>query len=175
MFAAHFAVGLAVAARARRAPMSAVLAGAFLPDLVWIGLATAGVEPSAPSAFFDGWSHSVVSVLAEATIFAMFFAYRGYRVWTTIWLAVLSHVVLDAVIHPTRIQLYPRALLQAPSNLWRWGATPWVLGASHYWWIQFAVIVPLLAIYGMASLRSLFPRNLVLATVLIVLGLHLVF
>jgi hypothetical protein len=112
MFAAHFAAGLAIGARARRAPMSALLAGAFLPDVVWIGFAAVGVEPSAPSVFFDGWSHSFVSVLVEATVFALFFAYKGVRVWLPVWLAVMSHVVLDAIIHPSPLALYPHASLR---------------------------------------------------------------
>lgn len=100
MFAAHFAVGLAIGARARRAPMPALLAGAFLPDIVWIGLAAAGVEPFTRSAFFDGWSHSVVSVLVEAAVFALCFAHKGVRVWLPVWLAVMSHVVLDVIYSP---------------------------------------------------------------------------
>jgi hypothetical protein len=88
--------------------MSALLAGVFLPDVVWIGLDAAGVEPSGQSVFFDGWSHSFVSVLVEATVFALFFAYKGVRVWLPVWLAVMSHVVLDAIIHPKPIALSAR-------------------------------------------------------------------
>lgn len=175
MFAAHFAAGLALGARAPRAPTWAVLAGAFLPDVLWIVLATAGVEPSAPSVFFDGWSHSVASVLAEATVFAAFFVNKGYRVWLPIWLAVMSHVVLDGIIHPTPIALFPHASLRVPWDLWRWGAAPGLLGFSHYWCVQCAIMAALLGIYAPAALRSPMPRNLVLATVLLVLGLHLVF
>jgi hypothetical protein len=175
MFAAHFAAGLAIGARARRAPMAALLAGAFLPDVVWIGFAAVGVEPSAPSVFFDGWSHSFVSVLVEATVFVLFFAYKGVRVWLPVWLAVLSHVVLDAIIHPSPIALYPHASLRVSWDLWRWGSLPTALGFSYYWWIQLAIVAALLGAYAIAMLRSSFPPNLVGATVLLVLGLHWVF
>ncbi|MGA9970982.1 MAG: hypothetical protein WBQ07_11610 [Candidatus Acidiferrales bacterium] len=175
MFAAHFAAGLAIGACTRRAPMSALLAGAFLPDVVWIGLAAAGVEPSAPSVFFDGWSHSFVSVLVEATVFALFFAYKGVRVWLPVWLAVMSHVVLDAIIHPMPISLYPHASVSVPWDLWPWGSLPAALGFSHYWWVQLAIVAGLLGVYAVAALRSLFPPNLVGATVLLVLGLHWIF
>lgn len=174
MFAAHFAVGLAIGARAR-APMSALLAGEFHPDVVWIGLAAAGIEPSASSVLFDGWSHSFVSVLVEATVFALFFARKGVRVWLPVWLAVMSHVVLDAIIHPSPIALYPHASLRLPWDLWRWGSLPAGLGFSHYWWVQFAIMAALLGVYVTASLRSSFPRNLVGATVLLMLGLHWIF
>ena len=172
MFAAHFAAGLAIGARARRAPMSALLAGAFLPDVVWIGLAAAGVEPSAPAVFFDGWSHSFVSVLVLATVFALFFASQGVCVWLPVWLAVMSHVVLDSIIHPKPIALYPHALLRVPWDLWHWGSLPAAFGLSHYWWVQFAIMLALLGVYAIATLRSSFPPNLVGATVLLVLGLH---
>lgn len=175
MFAAHFAAGLAIGARARRAPMSALLAGAFLPDLVWIGLAAVGVEPSAPAVFFDDWSHSFVSVSVAATVFALFFASKGARVWLPVWLAVMSHVVLDVVIHPKPVALYPHASLRVPWDLWNWGSLPALLGFSHYWWVQFAIVAALLGVYTTAELRSSFPPNLVGATVLLVLGLHSVF
>lgn len=175
MFAAHFAVGLAIGAHARRAPMAALLAAAFLPDIVWVGLAVAGIEPSAPSVFFDGWSHSVASVLVMATLFALFFVHEGVQVWLPIWLAAMSHVVLDAIVHPVPIELYPHSSLRVPWDLWRWGSQPVALGFSHYWWIQLAVVVVLLGVYAKASLRSSFPPNLVAATVLLVLGLHVAF
>jgi hypothetical protein len=151
MFAAHFAAGLAIGARARRAPMSALLAGAFLPDVVWIGLAAGGVEPSAPSVFFDGWSHSFVSVLVMATVFALFFAHKGVRVWLPVWLAVISHVVLDAIIDPTPIAPYPHTSLWVPWDLWRWGALPSTLGFSHYWWIQLPIVAVLLGAYAVSA------------------------
>ncbi len=175
MFAAHFAAGLAIGAHARRAPMSSLLAGALLPDIVWIGLAAAGVEPSDPSVFFDGWSHSFVSVLFMATVFALFFAYKGIRVWLPIWLAVMSHLVLDSIIHPAPIALYPHSSLRLPWDLWRWGLAPGLLGFSHYWWIQLAIVILLLGAYARAALRWSFPANLVGATVLLVLGLHWTF
>ncbi|MEW9573602.1 hypothetical protein ABQJ54_17750 [Rhodanobacter sp. Si-c] len=174
MFAAHFAAGLAIGAHARRAPMAALLAGAFLPDIVWIGLAVAGIEPSAPAVFFDGWSHSFASVLVMAALFALCFAHAGMQAWLPAGLAVMSHVVLDAIVHPVPIALYPHASLRVPWDLWSWGAQPAALGFSHYWWIQLAVVVALLGVYARASLRSSFPPNLVAATVLLVLGLHMV-
>jgi hypothetical protein len=56
MYAPHFAAALAIESRVRRAPLWALLVGAFLPDLVWIVFARAGVEPAQPSCFFDDWS-----------------------------------------------------------------------------------------------------------------------
>jgi hypothetical protein len=172
MFAAHFAVGLAIGARARQALMSALLAGAFLPDVVWIGLAAARVEPSAPSVFFDGWSHSFVSVLVEATVFALFFARKGVRVWLPVWLAVMSHVVPDAIIHPSQSRSIRTRRCGfrgtcGPGARCRQGLAFRITGgSSSQSWLRFS------AVYVTASLRSSFPRNLVGATVLLMLGLY---
>ena len=172
MFAAHFAAGLAIGGRESKAPISALLAGVFLPDLIWIALAFAGVEPSGPSVFFDGWSHSFLSVATEATVFASFFALKGLRVWLSIWFAVLSHFALDAIIHPRPLELYPHARVRIPWNLWRWGAKPTPFGPSHYWWVQFFVVTILLGVYVLRTRRSSLPTNLAAATVLLVFGLH---
>jgi hypothetical protein len=175
MYAAHFAAGLAIGARAPRAPMWALLAGAFLPDVAWIGLSCAGVEPAGTGVFFDDWSHSLVSVLILATLFALCFVRSGRGVWLAIWLAVASHFVLDAPIHPRPLALYPHAAIRVPWDLWHWGETPWALGFSHYWWVQLAVTLTLLAVYVAGVPRRNFAPNLAWATVLLVLGLHLVF
>jgi hypothetical protein len=122
-----------------------------------------------------GWSHSFVSVLVEATVFALFFAYKGVRVWLPVWLAEMSHVVLDAIIHPSPIALYPHASLRVSWDLWRWGSLPTALGFSYYWWVQLAIVTARLGAYAIEVLRSSFPPNLAGATALLVLGLRWVF
>ena len=42
MYAPHFAAALAIKSTVPRAPLAALLAGAFLPDLLWIALARIG-------------------------------------------------------------------------------------------------------------------------------------
>lgn len=175
MYAAHFAAGLAIGARAPRAPMWALLAGAFLPDVVWIGLSCAGAEPAETGVFFDDWSHSLVSVLILATLFALCFVRKGRGVWLPTWLAVASHFVLDAPIHPRPLALYPYAAARMPWDLWHWGEAAGPLGFLNYWWLQLAVTVALLAVYVLGMRRQNFAPNLAWATVLGVVGLHLVF
>ncbi len=176
MYAAHFAAGLAIGSRAARAPIWALLIGCFLPDIVWIVLAVAGVEPTdPPAAFFDDWSHSLASILVEASVFALFFVRRGVRVWGPIWLAVASHFPLDVLIHPKPLALYPHAALRAPWDLWHWGATRTPLVFTHYGWIQLAIVLALLAIYAIGARRQAVPLNLIAATVLLVIALHLLF
>ena len=46
----------------------------FLPDLLWIALARAGIEPEyPPHAFFDDWSHSAFMILLWSAVFALAF------------------------------------------------------------------------------------------------------
>src|SRR3954468_15238843 len=109
MYAAHFAAALVIKTRAPEAPTWALMAGAFLPDFIWVALGLAGVEPSQGPAFFDDWSHSLVMVALYATLFALVFGRRGLSVMAPLWLAVLSHFLLDLPIHPKDLALYPHS------------------------------------------------------------------
>ena len=77
MYAPHFAAALAIKARTPEAPLWALLTGAFVPDLLWIVLARIGIEPAQTSNFFDGWSHSLISVVVLATLYALPFLPKG--------------------------------------------------------------------------------------------------
>ena len=175
MYAAHFAAGLAIKSRAPAAPTWAVLTAAFLPDFVWIGLAAAGVEPANGKVFFDEWSHSLVSIGVEASLFAALFWRSGPAVWAPIWLAGASHFLLDLPIHPAPLALYPHSAIHAGWNLWAWGLTKSALGQSNYWWIQLGVMLALLAVYALSAKKAAIPWNVAAATCLAVFGLHLVF
>lgn len=60
MFAAHFAAGLALKSAAPKVRTWVLLTGAFLPDLAWIVLARAGIEPEDAVPYFDGWFRAAV-------------------------------------------------------------------------------------------------------------------
>ena len=140
MTAAHFAAALAIKSRVPDAPTGALIAGAFVPDFVWIALATAGIEPTKRSVFFDEWSHSLLSVLIFATLYALAFRGRGRSVAAAMWVAVCSHFVLDLPIHPKNLAVYPHS------------ATHVGLGLSSvapmtYWFVQLAVVLLLLGVY----------------------------
>ncbi len=174
MYAAHFAAALAIKGLAPRTSAWALLCGAFIPDFLWIGLAAVGVEPADSKIFFDDWSHSLASITLEATIFAFLFYRRGPRVFVPAWLAVFSHFVLDFLIHPQPLALYPHSSIHLGWDLWSWGLSKAFLGATHYWWIQFAVILALLAIYSTGARKSGIPANLVAASCVTVIGLHFI-
>lgn len=174
MFAAHLAVGLAIKAAQPKAPAWAVLTGAFLPDLFWIGFAGIGIEPSSDAVFFDGWSHSVASIIVQAILFAICFYRYGGAVVAAVGLAVLSHLPLDALIHPKPIELWPHAPLLLGYPNWSWAQTSLALNKSRYWWAQLTIIVPLLAFYCQKAVKNQVPINLIGASCILVLGVHLI-
>jgi hypothetical protein len=174
MFAAHLATGLAIKAVQPKVPAWAVLGGAFLPDLFWIAFAGADVEPANDAQFFDGWSHSAASIVVQAIVFALCFRRQGRAVMMAVGLAVLSHIPLDAIIHPEPLELWPHAPFVLGVADWSWGQTALLLKKSRYWWIQLAIILPLLGLYWRRS-RSWLPPNLAGASCLVTLGLHLTF
>jgi len=176
MFAAHLAAGLAIRAIQPKAPAWSVLTAAFLPDLFWIGFAGAGLEPASDAAFFDGWSHSAASILIEAILFSACFARLGRPGMLAVGAAVLSHLPLDMLIHPQPLQIWPHSSIVLGVSDWRWGQVALLFGKSRYWWIQLAVTLPLLTLYCVKSVRKTdVPANLVAASTVIVLGLHLAF
>src|SRR5215470_3362453 len=137
MFAAHFAAALAIKGRAPRAPAWALLTGAFVPDLLWIPLAALGIEPTARAVFFDDWSHSLLTTITWATLWAAIFWRRGAAVAVAVWLAVFSHFLLDLPIHPKPLALYPHSAVHLGIGLSQ-------VDRATYWWVQLAVVVALI-------------------------------
>jgi hypothetical protein len=175
MFAAHLAAGLAIGAAQPKAPAWAVLTAVFLPDLLWIALAGAGAEPASDAAYFDGWSHSAVSIAVQAFLFALCFRRLGRAVMLAIGLAVFSHLPLDALIHPRPIELWPHSAITLGRPTWAWGQMQSALGKSRYWWVQLAIVAPLLGFYWLRVSGRRLPSSLAAASCLLVFGVHLAF
>jgi hypothetical protein len=165
MFAAHFAAGVAIKTQVPEAPIRPLLAAVFLPDFVWIALSAVGVEPAAPGRFWDGYSHSLVMVLLYAAITAFAFRGHGRAVSAAFFLAVFSHFLLDAPIHPAPLELYPHSSMHFVFHI----AT---VDSMTYWLVQLSVTLVLLAVYvkGMRLLGE--ARALTLQTCVGVLALH---
>jgi hypothetical protein len=172
MYAAHFAAALAIKSRAPAAPTGALMVGAFVPDFVWVGLGLAGIEPSQGPAFFDDWSHSLAMVIVWATLFALCFWRRGPSVVWPVWLAGFSHFLLDLPIHPKNLALYPHSSVHLGWNLWEYGQTP-LWSRTPYWWVQLAVLAVLTFVYAQGARRLRVPVNIIAASCLILLCLHL--
>jgi len=101
MYAGHLAAGLALRGRARRVPVAAFLAGAFLLDVLWILFGVLHIDPT-PG---NDWSHSLLMSMVWATAFAVLFWRFGRIALVAIWLSVFSHFVLDLIVQGG--SLYP--------------------------------------------------------------------
>lgn len=173
MYAPHFAAALAIKSTVPRTSLAALLIGAFLPDVLWIALARSGVEPADAPVFFDDWSHSLVSVVVLATVFAALFLRAGGVVFVAVWLAVGSHFLLDFPVHPRRLALYPFSRLHVGWDLWAWGARAGWLGIANYWWLQCVILVVLLLVYVRGMRRARAPVTTILASCVVVTGAQL--
>jgi len=160
MYAGHFAAGLALRGRARRVPVAALLFGAFLLDLFWILFGVFHLDNTA----WDDWSHSLVMSVVWATAFAAFFWRLGRREFVVVWLAILSHYVLDLTVQGA--SLYPNE----PMRL----LIP-ILVTHHYRLCQLLVCIVLLAVFLYDERRSLQPVWRVWAVCGLVLVLNLRF
>ena len=119
MFAGHLAVALAAKRVAPRAPLAALVAGAFGLDLLWPVLLLIGAEQVrivpgytafTPLAFEHyPWSHSLSMALIWAIIAGRLAAMllKNLTAGLVIGFAVASHWLLDYVTHVPDLPLWP--------------------------------------------------------------------
>lgn len=145
MFLGHYAVGLAAKKFAPRSSLGALVAAPILLDLLWpifllLGWEHVTIEPNSNPFLrlhFDSYpiSHGLVAVVGWATLYAaIYFGVTRYVAGTiVIWVGVLSHWLMDFIVHVRDLQLY------ASSRLFGLGL--W----NHRWW-TIALEIALLAI-----------------------------
>jgi hypothetical protein len=112
-------------------------------------------------------------VAVWGVVFALPFVRSGMGVAAAVWAAVFSHVLLDLPFHPKDVALYPYSSTHIGWHLWDFGADRAFLGATNSWWAEFAVMLALLAVYALLARRRALPINLVGASCVTVVGLHL--
>lgn len=139
MYAGHFAVGLALKARAPRTPTWAILLGTGFLDVLFgifvlLGIERATITPGHAPGFtldFIDWSHSLAMALVWAVLFAAAFWRRGGTIPVVLGFAVFSHFLLDLPMHPHDLALWPGAKVHVGLGLWH---TP------YWWWVELALI-----------------------------------
>jgi membrane-bound metal-dependent hydrolase YbcI (DUF457 family) len=119
MFIGHLAVGFASKRVAPRTSAALLVSAALFADILWpifllLGWEHVRIDPAAtrftPLDLYDfPWSHSLLALLMWATAFAlMYWRFTRYVIGTVmIWLAVLSHWLLDWITHRPDMPLYP--------------------------------------------------------------------
>jgi len=175
MYAGHFAAGLAIKAAEPRVPMTAVMCLVFLPDLFWLSLSVRGLEFVEPGMWFDGWSHSIASIIVQAALVAALCWHRGARVAAAVAAAVLSHLVLDLPMHPAPLEWYPHASTGFGNFLHGWAGNVWLFGKSNGWWVEAMVVIGGLSIYLAGSRRAGVGKATAVAGALLVALLHVAF
>lgn len=136
MFLGHFAVGLASKRIAPRTSAALLIAAALFADILWpifllLGWEHVRIDPSAtrftPLDFYDyPWSHSLLALLTWATAFALlYWKFSRYAIGALmIWVAVLSHWLLDWITHRPDMPLYPGSAL---FGLQLWNSIRWTM------------------------------------------------
>lgn len=147
MFAGHFAAAAAMKAKEPRAPTWALVVGVQLCDILFVIFVALGIErftktPGQDAGLrldFIDWSHSLVTTILWSLLFAALFWRRGRAVALWCAIAVFSHFVLDVVMHPHDMVLYPHAATHFGLGLW-----------THrplWWFIELAFVAACLAYY----------------------------
>jgi membrane-bound metal-dependent hydrolase YbcI (DUF457 family) len=130
MYLGHYAVALAAKRASPGTSLGTLIAASQLIDLIWplfvlLGLEKVAVDPGntvvTPLHFVQyPFTHSLLSVLIWACLFASFYwMVSGNRTGTLIvWLAVLSHWILDFFTHAPDLPLYPGSEKVVGLGLW---------------------------------------------------------
>ncbi len=173
MYVGHFASALALKAREPRAPTWALVLGVGILDVLFgifvpLGLERATLTPGVAPGFrldFIDWSHSLAMSLVWATLFAALFWRRGRTVALVCGFAVFSHFLLDLLMHPGDLALWPHASVHVGLGLWTFHP-PW-------WWIfELAFIAACLGYYVARARRLGSFGGRAWAVVAVVLALH---
>ena len=159
MFIGHYAVGLASKKLAPRASLGALIAAPILLDLLWpvfllLGWEHVSVEPNTNPFLrlaFDSYpiSHGLVAVVGWATLFAaLYYGFTRYASGAiVIWIGVISHWVMDYVVHRPDLLLYAGGTRLLGLGLW-----------NHRWW-TIAVEVALFALGIWVYLQQTKPKD----------------
>jgi hypothetical protein len=158
MFIGHYAVGLLGKKFAPRASLGALIAAPILLDLLWPIFLILGwehvsiVTNSNPflRLQFDSYpiSHGLVAVIGWATLYAsVYFGLTRYVAGTmVIWLGVISHWVMDWIVHLPDLQLYS-------------GSRPFGLSLWNHKWLTVAIELTLFVIAIWTYQRQTRPKD----------------
>jgi hypothetical protein len=119
MFLAHFGVGFGAKAAAPRVSLGSLFLAAQFIDLIWptllllgferVNIITDGTRHPPLDFVYYPFSHSLLAVIGWAALFAaVYYITRRSRIGAVVLgLAVISHWLLDLVVHYPDLPLYP--------------------------------------------------------------------
>jgi len=130
LFLGHFGIGFGAKAAAPKASLGSLFLAAQFVDLLWPTLLLLGIErvnvrtdgkqyPPLDFVYYP-YSHSLLAVLIWAVLFAAvyFFIRRNLTGTVVLGLAVISHWVLDLIVHYPDLPLYPGDSTRLGFALW---------------------------------------------------------
>jgi hypothetical protein len=130
MFIGHFGVGFGAKPVAPRVSLGWLFFAAQFSDLLWPALLLLGIEhvriqPGATAVtplVFESYpiSHSLLAVTGWAILIATvyFMLHKSWRGATVLGIAVISHWLLDALVHAPDLPLYPGSPQLIGLDLW---------------------------------------------------------
>jgi hypothetical protein len=149
MYAGHFAAAFVLKARTPSAPTWGLVAGVGFLDILFGPFVLAGIErvsltPNVSPGFsldYIDWSHSLVMSAVWSAVFGALFLRKGRAVATVMALAVFSHFLLDLLMHPADLALWPGSSVHLGFGLWRIAPPLWwfvelvaVGGGMWFYW-----------------------------------------
>jgi len=144
MFIGHYAVGLASKKLAPGASLGALIAAPILLDLLWpifllLGWEHVSIEPNRNPFLrfaFDSYpiSHGLVAVVGWATLFAaLYYGFTRYETGAiVIWMGVLSHWLMDFIVHRPDLPLYAGGTRMVGLGLWNHRAATIAIEAALF-------------------------------------------
>jgi hypothetical protein len=130
MFIGHFAAALAAKKPARRPSLGTLFLAVEWPDLIWPIFLILNIEhvyivpglmAACPLDFTDyPLSHSLLADVGWACLLAGLYSLirKDQMGAAWVWLCVLSHWILDAIVHRPDLPLYPRSHMMVGLGLW---------------------------------------------------------
>ena len=130
MFIGHFGVGFGAKAAAPKVSLGSLFLAAQFIDLLWptfllLGIEQVRIDPTATKVTpldFEYYpiSHSLLAVLGWTVLVGVAYQLlRHYRRGAVVLgLAVVSHWLLDAIVHRSDLPLYPGSAYLVGFNLW---------------------------------------------------------
>lgn len=134
MFLGHFGVGFGAKKAAPQVSLGSLFLAAQFVDLLWPSLLlleveevhiTSGAAPGPPLEFISyPFSHSLLAVIIWGLLFAaVYYLLRRSRVGALVLgLTVVSHWLLDLVVHQPDLPFYPGSPSRAGFGLWSFPA-----------------------------------------------------
>jgi membrane-bound metal-dependent hydrolase YbcI (DUF457 family) len=144
MYPGHFATGLALKAIEPRSPTWGLMVGVVLLDFLFGAFVLFHVEGGTIGHLDIPWSHSLTMSLVWSALFASCFWRFGRRVTIIMFVAVMSHWVLDALSHRPDILFWPGSGTPIGLAQYTGGLAGWfeilVCIAACAWYVRRALV-----------------------------------